>query len=567
MSDFVYSSLRRPPGDLARGFDSICPAVDVREFHGEWGSLALTPPVYTFETPVENEQHVNFSIGPTSSHPGTTKPGSERGPRLDVALDKRNHSLTVVTDELMAVAVYATSSGPLLVSSHVDVLARCHSSSPDFDPASLVDFILHGKITYPYTAYKGLHLLAPGSRTTYYMAGGRCERREVSSYWKPTEGGFDGSLVEAADAMRDSLTTYIRQHSEEQGSVAILLSGGEDSRIVSSVLASRSETYAITLVGAHNRESRIAAHVAARHGHDHTIAIQPPSYYLDILEGGTRWAGSSHQYFHAHSLGLRAELGLDRFKAVFGGWGSDSLLKGFYRPQPALTRYVPLLPQTKREWHRRGAGRGRPAGPFSAEVNEIVRHRRAAHLDLVAEMRPHSATEWFHLYPLTMCEGSANLAVARRLYRAHEPFLSSGVVRLAASIPNDWKLNRGVFVRLARPLLESTSGIRHADGRRPEKNWLANLPNQAPVWAWMTLRKLARRVGAPLPEDGSWKDWNVLTRSTAWRGRESKLSTNLDALPLAGSEAGESLTRVGLTAVQRANLLQVLWMLEGERRF
>src|SRR5699024_2154551 len=127
--------------------------------------------------------------------------------------------------------------------------------------------------------------------------------------------------------------------------------------------------------------------------------------------------------------------------------------------------------------------------------------------------RSESAEEWFELWPSSMNMNIPNLHANRRLFRSYEPFMSNEVVKISATIPQKWKLNRRIFHKMAKPLLEPTKWIQHGDGWYPYFSW----PFKSIVYAFMRInRKVGKVVGFNKGNQGPWGEWKTVTSDKEW---------------------------------------------------
>src|SRR5690554_278273 len=197
MSDFIFSGAGTPHSDLKHELDQIYQShkPTVLEFQGSWGTLAVTQNHYFGFDPVETDTHLAVVVGgplllfrdnrfltgsdPAASPSSTagTRALLERwergllnwqnnmsGPFVALFIDKRTQQISVITDLLSFIPVYASKvKDAHYLSTHVDALARITRRDEDLDLCSQVDFVLHGSITYPYTTYRDVWQLAPGS--------------------------------------------------------------------------------------------------------------------------------------------------------------------------------------------------------------------------------------------------------------------------------------------------------------------------------------------------------------------------------------------------------------------
>lgn len=589
MSDFLFSSMRREPDDLSQGIRQIYrrTAPEVWEYHGPWGTLAVSRGHYHGFDPVETETHICVVIGGPvlCFRDNAFFSGGERdagtqavlarmlsgemawehdvsGPFVVLLVDKVRAAVTCVTDLMMFIPVYEHhKNGGLVLGTHVDAVAAVCGKANAYDEASLVDFILHDVVTYPYTAYDDVRQLVPAAEHTYAgMGEGGVHKREPKVYWEPVERTAFANIDEAADALRSGLQDYVTRITAGVDHVAQFISGGEDSRALAGLLPANLKRDAYIFLDSMNREGRVAELVAAAYGARFYPRYRSPTHYLEILEEASSLVGLGHQYLHAHSLGFHSECKLDEYPAVFGGYLSDSLLKAAYARKPRGYGRLPFLPEIALS----GESRSRPVkgSGFRPDLLRQVEARRLAHLERVRTVRPRSAHEWFVLWPMTMRTSMPNFYSTRRLFASYEPFLSHPVVKASASVPTRWKLNRRLFLRMARPWLEPARSVQHGDGRFPHLSWLANAPLQATVWAW---RQGQRKILRNRANEGPWHDWKTLRRSSNW-DENLKMSTESKLLGGLLESAATGDQRIFVNDLPRQSQLNLFQVLALARR-
>jgi hypothetical protein len=582
MSDFAYCSRARERGALTREICSIhaqnAPAVF--EFHGAWGSLAASRNTYRGFDPFEDERYVcvviggpvllfrdNMFLSGEDSSVGT-KAMLQRylagtlslhedlsGPFVFVCLDKKTRTLDVATDLMLFIPVYEyRHADELVLSSHVDVAARLSSRQHDLDMASIADFVMHGVVTYPFTAYSGVRQVKPACVSMFDLSVPGARLTEQRTYWMPTETRGFAHLGQAAEMLRHGLLDYVGRVTEGMTEVAEFLSGGEDSRAVAGMLPARLKRDGYVFLDGMNREGRIAHKVAEAYGVDLHVHVRSPEHYAKIIADASRLVGFGHQYAHVHALGLHAACGLDRYAAVFGGYLADSLLKGAYilkRKSVSRMHWVPefFVPGETRTAEIRH--------PFlDPEVCREVTDRRRSHFQRVAALRPKTAHEWFTLWPATMRATIPFFHSNRRLFRSYEPFMNCQAVKLSATVPIQWKLNRRLFMAAVGPFLEKSRWIMHVDGYFPSLPWSANV---IPRQLLSLVRKFGRLTRTVTGTQGSWTDWRRLTGGATWAGYFETNKHALHAIRSCFGPSGFSPERYStLNSKLKMNLLQVL---------
>jgi len=574
VSDFLFTSTRQPPGRLSRLLDTVHvadpPAQD--EFHGDWGSLAVVRNHFRGLAPHEDDDYILAILGgPLVTLPGAPGPSPslardaltrfvleawkrygvlrwERdlsGPFLAVRVDKTRNRLEIVTDLLSLQPLYHAVSKSqdraVVLGSQPNLVAAQAGMADDLDLESLADFIISGSGTYPYTLYRNVRQLPPGH--IFQIEGGRLALESSLAYWLPFEEHRYENIGEAARDFRRKLAREIERITAGLDRVGILLSGGEDSRTVLSLIPGHVEKTAFTFTDSLNREARTARAAARIHAARWVWGRRSPTYYLDHFEAAARLVGVQAQPLHVHAIGLSQSLGLHRFEAVLGGMGSGTLYKGtsvprrerkvgnslvlptslkelsipkdfFYIEPPAVLPKAPLNVD-----HRL----------FKPRFVEAVIARRREHYERVKSFRPTSATEWMQHWPANHLADRANLFGHSRLFRNYEPFLAASCVRLVAAVPQEWTLDSRLFQRaFRRQLLRSWRLPNSGTGQLPAFGLWANLIPTAFIQQYRKARRVVLTRGRE--NQGPWPVWSTLLKSEAMRKRIEPLEPYFEHL-------------------------------------
>lgn len=556
MSDFLFTTRRRAPGELRdallRFLSPVAESCD--EWHGEWGSLAvLRGPHDPSNVLVEADGRISVLIGEPMAWTVTEAPGSAMDAdrrasihRLlgnadavawDAVLDNTFAALSidtatgagaVVTDLFAWIPVYAAEgAGELVLGTQVDAVASAAGAADRIDPVSAADLLANETITWPYTLYEGVRQVPPASVRRFRAGAWDGAARTC---WAPREETAFASPEDAAAALREALLEDLRLACDGHPLVGLLLSGGEDSRAVLGALPDGVRVRGFTFAESENREVRTARRVARAYGVEMVFRPRDPEHYLQWMPQLAGMSGTQNRYIDAHAYGFHEWLGIRELPLVLGGLSSDALLKA---DNVAL-------------WARRKLDRGEapgtrparvpPRAGIRAELLQAVAERRDAFTAWVAELRPESADEWSRIYPFTMRRYAANVHGNRRLMRIHEPFQSNAVVRIAAGVPQRWKLDRKLFRAAVRPFLRRSWWVPHTRNRMPY------LPRgvEPVVRPALGLLRAARALatGAWGVEQESWPVWERL----AARGA---IARELDRFPVSASPVAAVFERAG----------------------
>lgn len=579
MSDFIYSNKIIEKGQLTKEFNRVFhfDHLDVYEFHGDWGSLAVTRNHYNGFLPYENDDHIAIVIGGpilyfrdnkflnnNNSYEGTKSiyfrwregkivwDEDLSGPFAVLIINKKTCVVDLITDMMSFIPVfmYQDTKNTTLLSSHVDILANLSGQNDKIDLISCADFILHGAITFPYTTYKDIKQVYPAS---IYRLSFKDHVLESHSYWLPKEEYKYKSIQEAANEIIKGLRRYIYAITSEVTNIAQFISGGEDSRLLSALLKEYPRD-AIIFLDHMNREGIIAKKAANAYNANFKLATRSKSHYLRILPECSDLVGSGSQYHHAHTFGFHKSCKLDEYSAVFGGLLSDALLKGSHiRRKLGKLSFLIEIKDEKNSIVN---------SAFSKLITEDalneLKLRRQKHLNHIKSFRASSAEEWFELWPSSMNKNIPNIHANRRLFKSYEPFMTNDLIKISASVPQEWKLNRRLFHRAAKPFLKPTKWLSHSNGRLPYFPWYVNSVLQLSI---KVIRKIGHTIGITKGHQGPWAEWNAVVKSNEWDKAISEYSSGFKNISSIFSEedVGKILRDSNLDHFEKVNLMQLLY--------
>jgi hypothetical protein len=532
VSDFLFSSRRRAPGELTRILHGWLGPVsaEIAEHAGEWGTLAVARAPHDPEPVWREDGSISVLAGePFARVDGSTGPaadpqlrgivhrlladGVEHGweDRLDgqfaaIAIGTAGGTGTILTDLFAWIPLFAAEvrdpEPRLVIGTHVDAVAEAAGVRDQIDPVSAVELMGYFTIAHPRTLYPGVTQLSPGC-TRRFSADGWATPERV--YWQPVERTAYASIDDAADALRAALVADVEAAVAGHPRIGMLLSGGEDSRAVLGALPKGVEVQGFIYTEADNREVRSARRVARAYGASLRWEQRPSMHDLRHFETVAALVGSQNEFIDVHGYGLHRSMGIDQLPVVLGGFSSDALLKADKVTGASRRRVL------------RGESPGiRPAEPpplpgVRAELLRAAAGRRDELRRRLAEIRPESAEEWSFIYPFTMRTYAAGFHGNRRLFRSHEPFQSNPVVRLAAAVPQAWTIERRLFHRAVRPMLARSWWVPHSRNRMP---YFA-APVNAVARPLLGLARDARALatGTLRANQESWPVWEQFVRA------------------------------------------------------
>ncbi|HET7275851.1 MAG TPA: hypothetical protein VFI91_11855 [Longimicrobiaceae bacterium] len=553
MSDFLYSAVRQPEGRLRGILADQLDAVtsEYIELHGDWGSLAVATCPHDEHVLHRVDGFISVLLGQpivTSARAARGVGGLGRreavhelardefterlawddhldGPFALFLMDEASGTGGFATDLMASIPLFSTGvdsqDGPdFVLGSHVDAVAITAGRHNEIDTVAALDFVIHGSITFPHTLYPAVAQVEPAAAWTFDSRTGRIG--PFNRYWIPNERELFSTIRDAAMALREAIANDLAAVCDGLDTVGILLSAGEDSRVVLGAIPPGPLVKAFIFADRENREVEVTRRVAAAYGARFVMGTRHQHHYLAALETTSSMVGSQHRFIDVHGAGFHKELGLDQLPVVLGGFSSDTLLKAQY----ATAR----LPKGQNAW-KRGTSDGIaiPALPgVKSDLLDEVAARREGWRERLAPYRPDSAGEWLNLWPFSMRRASGNFPGNRRLFRTHEPFMSNPVVKIAAAVPQKWKMNRRLFHIAMRPYLERSWNIPHGRSLYPYFGFYSNLALGAGV---RFARSVRARINATSGDHhGPWPDRKVEVRSELMAEKRARYPVHGTAL-------------------------------------
>lgn len=597
MSDFLLATGPFNKQQLHRAWTSLCSEPNVVpkfQTEGKWGALLASNNQYPGFAPIETEENIVVVIGgpivalTENPLPSKIEPDAKfsnaildawrerhivrwdqdlSGPFAILIVDKQSNTVHVVTDILSFIPVFYSvpkqRPTSIILGTRVDDVARLASRQSDYDLVSAVDFVRRANICFPYTTYQDVWEVPPASSLSHDGSGNECM---VESYWQPKEEYPFRSIHDAADVLEKEFTAHIGRILDGKTKCACFLSGGEDSRAVASAVARRLTPDCFIFVEGPHLEARVAENVARRLGCQLRVGTRKLDHYVRQFEAGVSLIGSQAEVLNLHTNAFVSQFGLDTYDAVFGGFWSDTLLKGLFCPL-ITTQLGDLEVRPARLAHRSSGVSLEipPETPFDFEKLRAQKERRIRYFEHVREFRPQTAVEWQRFWPITNMRETACFQGDRRLFRSYEPFAAANVVKLARAVPIEWKLNHRLFRLGMRRVFGSVGWIPHASGRVPRAPFFLNVPLEFGVRLW---RFVQRRLGRQdASNTGPWPIWERVVQTPAFTQLVAKHEGQFDAVRgIFRLEYGELMETHKLSLLEKFAVLQILTSISQNRQ-
>lgn len=210
--------------------------------------------------------------------------------------DRREKNLYLVRDRLGEKPLYYGWSGnTFLFASELKALRVHPDWRGEVNRDALALLLRHNYIPAPYSIYRGIHKLRPGTilRLPLGAAPGTYPHAPVA-YWSAKAAieqahadPFIGTACEATDALEDLLKDAIGRQMVADVPLGAFLSGGVDSSTVVALMQSQSvrpiKTFTIGFCEQAYNEAEHAKRVARHLGTDHTELYVTPQQAMDVI--------------------------------------------------------------------------------------------------------------------------------------------------------------------------------------------------------------------------------------------------------------------------------------------
>lgn len=245
------------------------------------------------------------------------------GAGFAIIVDRQQQRILVVSDILGLCPAYRSRCGDYISSSADWIAARV---SAEVVPEILAEFLVYGSVDRGRTYYDRVERFPAATLVTYSFSG---ELVAENRYFRHDEIPLSTAPADESvwrQRFFDGLRSSIRRLPGKD--IGLLLSGGRDSRLVSSLLDGLN-VRAVTFTDADGLEVDGARRVAHEHGFELTVIGRDDDYYHRILSDAVAATDGMFEYRHAYTLGLtdqiRSAIG-DR--PVISGCFFDLMFKG-----------------------------------------------------------------------------------------------------------------------------------------------------------------------------------------------------------------------------------------------
>lgn len=258
--------------------------------------------------------------------------------------DRQMRTLTLARDRLGEKPLYyGWQRGVLLFGSELKALRAHPAFAGEIDRGALALFFRHNVVPAPYSIYRGIRKLPPGTYLNLTEAQARGgEWPEPVAYWSLAEvvangqrTPLAGSDVDAAAELERLLRQAVAGQMVADVPLGAFLSGGIDSSTVVALMQAQSDrsvrTFSIGFHEAGYNEAQHAAAVARHLGTDHTELYVTPEQAMAVIPKLSALYDEPFADSSQIPTFLVAQLARQHVTVALSGDGGDELFGGYTR--------------------------------------------------------------------------------------------------------------------------------------------------------------------------------------------------------------------------------------------
>lgn len=375
-----------------------------------------------------------------------------------IVIDQDKNAIHLVTDRcgMFQCFHFERNATSLFFSSNADVLAKACGVSMHWDMTSLCEFVMSGKVSFPYTYYTDIRSLKPGTIFTYRF------NEQINISTSPVcyfEFVFEPDTASSVDRIAEELASAIESSLRKRtlpmfGKCAVALSGGLDSRAVLAAIKDRTNVVAVSFFDEENFEYLTAQRIARAAGVDIIPFKRDFDYYGKSSAACVKINCAMASCIDNHFLGFRENFKQHGIQNILSGLYFDYLFKAL-----ALDRQMVPYMGTKYRIEKEGKFNLEYFGAhftFGTDISKLATVRISERFPYQNESelseKARLEISYRRTFPFCYEQVSAQAVVPQKVLPWYLPVLDTNVLKVYLRIPVALRMNRILSLKLTRIL-------------------------------------------------------------------------------------------------------------------
>lgn len=423
-------------------------------------------------------------------------------------LDSAKSTVHIITDRCGMFPCYqvTTDQQPVVIGSHPDILATSMNMSHDWDLVSITEFLMTGKVSFPYSYYNKIKALDFGSVHKMHLNNGKEWHVSGSKYFA-FNFKIDHNLSEweLAEELASAFRKAVNRRTLPQfGQTGISLSGGLDSRTLLCSADDRSNIETFCFFDEENFEYETAKQIAQKAGVKFIPLKRDFDHYANHAEMGVMISGGMGNFGNNHYLGFRNDLKKYGITNILTGCYCDYFFKSLAL-DVSTNRYTRIerLSKFKDTYYHAHLGFNTPYASQARErLDAIIPEELRNDLSPVGFLRRQEKRQ----FPISREADNAQRLIPQRIMPWYLPIVDNDIVDVYLITPPKYKLNASLFAKMAEiqcgddiaRIPNSNTGVRV---NAPLASMTISLYKRA------FLKRLSRKKKRSMTTEGSWPNW------------------------------------------------------------
>ena len=459
-----------------------------------------------------------------------------------VILTANAGGFSIITDLMNFTPVYAgmdTQNNIVSLSTHPDLVACISRDDICIDEVSTAEYLTYGCSTFPNTMHSNVKEINPGRLHINTVEKGKINSKEYV-YWTPPKE-IDKNYNENAliDELCNAFTSAVRDRCNNK-KVAVLLSGGLDSRLIMALVPDSIDCIGITFSESFNREAKTAKKVAECYNKEWFNLPRDREFLGNSMVGIVKLLGCECEWISAHAYGFAEKISDFDVDCLLSGQMFDSYLKGilalnFARKKSFCGLLSPRYEKRKFDYVHQADDSLRDVDTefwnkiLTRNILDSVYERRREYYEANYEHKNRSV-ELLFLYPFSQFMDTANWFGDRKILPVQLVGFDRRLLDFAFRCPVELKLDNKIFLKAAMKIYGPGARIKCVnDGVRPGSSHISRLAQRTIIETQSRITRFFEKFGKTSKFQHSWSDYQKYwSQSSKMKSLINEHGANLD---------------------------------------
>jgi asparagine synthetase B (glutamine-hydrolysing) len=449
---------------------------------------------------------------------------------------------SIVTDLMNFTPVYAgmdIQNNIVSLGTHPDLVACISRNEICADEVSIAEYLSYGISTFPNTIHRNVKEINPGRLHISTVKNGKIHLKEYIYWLPPQEIRENYSKNALAEELCNAFTSSVRDRCDNK-KVAVLLSGGLDSRLIMALVPDNVDCFSLTFSDSFNREAKTAKKVAECYNRKWFNLPRDREFLGDNMVGIVKLLGCECEWVSSHAYGFADKISDFDVDCLLSGQMFDSYLKGilaldFIKKKSICGLMPPRYEKRTFDYIHEADDSLRDVDTefwnsiLAGDILDSVYERRREYYE-ANHVREHRSVELLFLYPFSQFMDTANWFGDRKLLPVKLVGFDRRLLDFAFRCPVELKLDNKIFLKAAMKIYGPGARIKCVnDGVRPGSSHISRLVQRTTRKTKNKIIQFFEKLGKTSRFQHSWSDYKKYwSQSSKLKNLINKHGANLD---------------------------------------